>query len=361
MEKGRGETKMRAGIEKGMILAAGLGTRLHPITHKCPKPLVPVLNVPNILYSIDLLARAGAKDIVINVHHLRKSLVDFLGDGSRWGVRISFSEEEVLLGTGGGVKKAESHFEGKPFLLTNSDFITNADLSPFVSQHFERRSLASMLLIEDPALESYYSKVGTDSASRLCSLPSLTTRPSTRSGIFTGVHLIDSTTLDHLEAKPSGINQVLYPALMRETPDRVFGSFLERSFWLDTGDLHFLWDTSLRLLKRLESGEAWLREVLVKYGELKEIRPGIWCARGQAPEEGIQIKGPVILGANLKLERGCRVGPYTVVGDGSIVGTGSSVESSVLLPGSRLGANVRLEKGLWFESQTLSTQRSHSG
>ncbi len=348
-------------LQKGMILAAGLGTRLHPITHKLPKPLVPVLNVPNILYSIDLLARAGAKDLIINVHHLRKILVEALGDGKKWGVKIRYSEEEVLLGTGGGVKKAEGHFEGKPFLLTNSDFITDADLTKFVSDHFRNKALASMLLIEDPKLAPFYSKVGADSGSHLCSLPSLTTKPPSRTGIFTGVHLIESSTLDHLEPIPSGINQILYPALMRETPERVRASFLEKSFWLDTGDLHFLWDTSLQLLQRLEKGDPWLAGVLTRYGGLREVRPGLWCPPGVTPDEGIQWRGPVVLGANCRVERGSRIGPYAVLGDSSTVGAGCVVEKSVCLPGSKLGSGVELKGGLWFETQSLSTKKNSAG
>jgi len=344
-----------------MILAAGLGTRLHPITHKWPKPLVPVLNVPNILFSIDLLARAGVNDLVINVHHLRKVLIDALGDGKKWGVKIRYSEEEVLLGTGGGVKKAEAHFEGQPFLLTNSDFITDADLSKFVSEHLQHKALASMLLIEDPKLAPFYSKVGADSQSRLCSLPSLTTQPPSRTGIFTGVHLIESSTLDHLEAVPSGINQVLYPALMREAPERVRASFLEKSFWLDTGDLHFLWDTSVQLLRRLELGDRWLAGVLSKYGGLRELRPGLWCPEGVTPDEGIQWKGPVVLGRDCRVERGTRIGPYAVLGDASSVGAGAVVEKSVLLPASKVGGDSELRGALWFESQPLSTKKNSAG
>src|SRR5262249_29522472 len=113
-----------------MVLCAGLGTRLKPITEKIPKPLVPVLNVPNLVHTLHLLKRTGIDEIVINTYHLPQALEDYLGDGRRWKMRIHYSRESVLLGTGGGLKKAEPFFEGEPFLLANCDFITNVDLQP---------------------------------------------------------------------------------------------------------------------------------------------------------------------------------------------------------------------------------------
>lgn len=349
---------MNQRITKGMILAAGLGTRLHPITHKTPKPLVPVLNIPNLLYSLDLLKTAGVTDIVVNVHHLRDQIVRYMGDGSRWGVRVAFSEEPVLLGTGGGVKKAEAHFEGKPFVLTNSDFITDGSLSGILSQHFEQRSLATMLLLENPQLAPFYSKVGVDSGSRLCSLPILQTRPPEKTGIFTGVHVLEAENLKHLQPVPSGINQVLYPALMRQQPERVMGSFLEKGFWMDTGDLHFLWDTSLQLIDRLSRKEAWITSFLSRYGGYREMKPGLWATEGTVFDDKIHWTGPVVLGAGCKIEAGARIGPSVVIGEGSTIAANARLTRSVLLPQSCVAAGETLDGALRFESQSLSTKKS---
>ena len=117
-------------IQKAMILSAGLGTRLLPVTGKLPKPLVPVLNIANILFGISLLKKAGIRDVIINTHHLPDTLENFFKKNHSWGIHISFSREEILMGTGGGVKKAEPFFQGQPFVLLNCDFITNIDLTP---------------------------------------------------------------------------------------------------------------------------------------------------------------------------------------------------------------------------------------
>lgn len=348
------------GMRKGMILAAGLGTRLHPITHKIPKPLVPVLNLPNILYSIDLLARAGIREIVVNAHHLADRLMKHLGDGTRWGVHLTYSREEILLGTGGGVKKAESFFGGEPFVLTNSDFITDADLTPWTTSFPQSGSLATMVLLDDPKLTAHYSRVGIDEAGRLCSLPSHTTRPPSRAGLFTGIHFLQASTLSHLQPIPSGINQVLYPALMKESPDRVQGVFFDGPFWMDTGDLYFLWDTSMQLLDRLGRGERWIADLLNRYGGYREARPGLWAAPGTKAPEGVSFDGPVLLGAGCTLERGARVAS-SVLGDGCRLSAGAAVARSVLLPGAAPEKGSRIVDSLAFETQTLSLKKNSAG
>lgn len=108
-----------------MILAAGPGTRLRPLTDTTPKPLIEVRGAPLIVHQIGWLRLAGIQEIVINLHHLAEQLIDHLGDGSRFGVRITFSRERELLNTGGGIVNALPHLGRRPFLLMNGDVWTN--------------------------------------------------------------------------------------------------------------------------------------------------------------------------------------------------------------------------------------------
>ena len=108
-----------------MILAAGPGTRLRPLTDTIPKPLIEVKGAPLIVHQFQWLKRAGILDIVINVHHLANQLIDHLGNGSRFGVRITISRELELLNTGGGIVNALPHLGKHPFLLLNGDVWTN--------------------------------------------------------------------------------------------------------------------------------------------------------------------------------------------------------------------------------------------
>ena len=114
---------------KTMILAAGKGSRLAPLTDTVPKPMLPVAGKPLIQWQVEALARAGVKEIVINLHHLGEQIVDHLGDGTTYGLAISYSWEQQLLETGGGIVNALAFFDNAPFWLLNGDIWTDFDFA----------------------------------------------------------------------------------------------------------------------------------------------------------------------------------------------------------------------------------------
>jgi len=130
---------------KALILAAGFGTRLRPFTNHTPKTLVPVNNIPLILYILAFLKHNKIKDVVINLHHLGHKIQKFLGNGSLIGLRIRYSHEPKILGTGGGIKKAMRALNNQ-VLIINGDVITDFDLQAFIKQHKKNQPLASLAL-----------------------------------------------------------------------------------------------------------------------------------------------------------------------------------------------------------------------
>ncbi len=134
-----------------MILAAGRGERLRPLTDHTPKPLVAVQGRPVIVYTLLRLARLGMTHIVINAYHLADKLVDYVGDGAQWGVQVTWSREESCLDTGGGVVNALHHMGNAPFLVVNGDILWNGDLQPMLST-FEPRQMDGLLgMVPPPA------------------------------------------------------------------------------------------------------------------------------------------------------------------------------------------------------------------
>ena len=136
---------------KAMILAAGFGTRLRPLTDKVPKPMVPILNRPILEHTIHLLRTHGITDITINLHHQPEMITDYFGDGEKYGVQLHWSHEPEILGTAGGIKKAQQWLDGESFLVINSDVVTDINLSKVisrccssrVSRRFRRSSMLS--------------------------------------------------------------------------------------------------------------------------------------------------------------------------------------------------------------------------
>lgn len=346
---------MKRPIEKGMILCAGLGTRLLPITQRYPKPLVPVLNVPNMLHQVALLRRNGVKEIIINLFHLPDRIEEYLVEHEIPGVKIAYSREEVLLGTGGGVKKAQKFFGDSPFILANCDFVTNADLSAAIANHQENESWATMVLLQDPERQSLYSPVGVDEEGQLCSLPRKETRKPERQGIFTGIHILEPEVFNYLEEKPSGINEVLYPTLMTKQSERVRGVFLKNAFWYDTGDLPAIWDASLKLLDQLKNPKSHLLEVLRSFiGDLIEKKPGIWCSPQTEVPGNVKLRGPALIGRGVHFAGEAEIGPYSILGDGVLVGEGSRIQNAIVLPQATLPPQTDCLKTIYFENQKLS-------
>ncbi len=141
MERGAGSA-----IDRAMILAAGLGTRLRPITNHTPKPLLPLDGSPLIDHQLRYLADYGIKSVVINLHHLGDRIREHVGDGSRYGVEVNYSDEPIILGTGGGIKQAARYFGRKPFVALNADALTEADIGAMIEQHLAGSFQATMAL-----------------------------------------------------------------------------------------------------------------------------------------------------------------------------------------------------------------------
>lgn len=336
---------------RGMVLAAGLGTRLRPITERLPKPLVPILNVPNILFNLLLLKRAGIREIIINLHHLQDKIEHSLQEGSLWGLKLHYSKEKVLLGTAGGLKKAEWFLGGGTFVLANCDFITNTDLSPYLRRHHEENSEASMILCQPRPEMKHYSRVGVDRESHLVSLPALTTHAAARTGIFTGIHILNPGVFRTLKEEPSGINEVLYPQLMKTLPQQVNGYFLENSdFWFDTGDLYHIWESSLKLLEFLSQDKKGFLSEIVRTAGYSLDQKGIY-AQSTLPK-GLEIKPPVLIGKDCRLPERGSLGPYVILGDRCEFEEGIEITKSVVLSGAKVPA-IPLANQIFYEASSI--------
>lgn len=129
-----------------MLLAAGLGTRLRPLTLTTPKPMLPLGGARLIDYTLGYLGKAGVEAVMINLHHLGDQIADYVGDGSRFGIKAHYSEEPEILGTGGGIKKVEGFFGDEPFIALNGDALLDVDAANLIKRHDESGAGATMVL-----------------------------------------------------------------------------------------------------------------------------------------------------------------------------------------------------------------------
>lgn len=219
---------------KAMILAAGLGTRLRPLTNTIPKPLLPVAGTPLIVWNLLLLKRHGFREVVINLHHLGPMIEQALGNGSKFGLRIIYSPEPVILGTGGGIKQAEPHLSGEPVLVVNGDTLFELDLSALCAFHRERQAAATLVLRDDPEAARWgLVEVGADQRILRITGRGVPDAVPTCSRMFAGVHILHPRLLrDVKKGVESSIIDPYVAAIARG--ERLLGYDLQ-GYWSDVG------------------------------------------------------------------------------------------------------------------------------
>ena len=219
---------------KAMILAAGLGTRLRPLTYTIPKPLLPVGGVPLIVWNLLLLKRHGFRQVVINLHHLGPMIEQALGTGSKFGMRIIYSHEPVILGTGGGIKQAEPHFSGEPVLILNGDTLVELDLEALCDFHRTCNAAATLVLREDPDAARWgLVEVGVQGQILRITGKGLVDSVPVMPRMFAGIHILHPRLLRQV---PKGVASSIIDPYVRaiEQGEPVFGYDLQ-GYWSDIG------------------------------------------------------------------------------------------------------------------------------
>ncbi len=291
---------------KAMILAAGFGTRLRPLTEERPKLLVPVLGQPLIEHTLELLRRWGIEQVVINLHHLPQAIPAALGDGSRLGLEIRYVVEEgEIRGTGGGIRGARHLLDrGSTFLVLNGDMLLEPDLPAALELHRRLGAVATMVLRRDPRASSYGAVEvdGQGRVRRLLGRPAWEGEPL-RTTMFTGVHLLEPEVFDLLPERGCVVRQLYQPAL---EVGRVIGGFVDRGTWVDLGTVEDYLAANLALA----SGELAL-------GHLPPAPPGgLWVAPGARVAAPELLRPPVVIGAGAEITAPVE---RAVVWDGAVV------------------------------------------
>jgi mannose-1-phosphate guanylyltransferase len=225
---------------KAMVLAAGQGTRLRPLTDARPKALVPVRGRPMIEYSLLLLRHYGISDIVINLHHHGEQIETRLGDGSHLGLQISYSIEPELLDTGGGLLKAKPFLQNDTFIVINTDVLIDLHLDQLLKFHKEQKAAATLVLRPDRDADQYGS-MDMDEDGRICRFLE-TSKPVHSHGpirklMFTGVQVLEPKVFDYMDtamtAHKFSTTRETYPRMLSDGQP-LYG-FCFDGFWQDLG------------------------------------------------------------------------------------------------------------------------------
>jgi mannose-1-phosphate guanylyltransferase / phosphomannomutase len=315
---------------KAVIMAGGEGTRLRPLTANAPKPLLPLVNRPMMVHVLDLLKRHGFDDIVVTVAFMANAIRNYFGDGSEFGVRMTYATEETPLGTAGSVRNAMRHLTER-FLVISGDVLTDVDLSAMVKFHEEKGAVATIGLahVENPLEFGIVITREDGSVERFLEKP--TWGQVFSDTINTGIFVLEPEIFDYITPdKPVDFSGEVFPQLLDES--RPLYGAITGGYWEDVGTL----DAFISVHRDILDGKV---QVNVPGFELND---GVWLGEGAEIHPEAKLRGPVVVGDNCRIEAGATIGPYAVLGMNVRVRSEAVLERTVVHDNTYLGAKVRL-------------------
>ena len=335
---------------KGMVLAAGFGERMRPLSEHLPKPMFPAGNLPLIDFALHRLSRLGVDEVVVNLHHLPDPIREHLGQGSRFDQSIAFSEEPVILGTGGGIKAVREWLRTETFCVTNADTLLLSAMEPILSLHKESGALATMALLPKKT-PGRFSDVSVNEAGEVVDIGGqLKSSQVGQAGTFVGVHVIEPEIFDHMPDRDFFcIVQDVYLPLIKKQPGSVAACLLEGAFFdMGTPADYLRGNLSLLLNHLNESSE--LVKGMCHLGDRVFIGQNLHLGRG------VNLLGPCIIGDDVRIEGGSQIGPGTVVGKGAYLGAWSRLAGCVVWPGTLLPGGGQHKEAILYDRQVLDVK-----
>lgn len=298
---------------KAMVLAAGLGLRMRPLTLLRAKPVLPVLNRPLLHWTLERLHRHGVTDVVVNLHHLPDTVRAAVGDGSAFGLRVRYSFEETILGRGGGPRIVRDFFGSEPFLLVNGDVVFDFDLTSLVRLHLVSRARATLALVPNTDTR-IYGPVVTGPRGWIRSVAGRPRKVRGTVSLFTGVQVLDPGLLDRL---PEGASDVLdlYGPLVLEDAESLLGVRVKGT-WYDLGAPSLYLKAQLELLRRRRNNLRMVHP-LARVHERARVRRAVLGARARVARGAIVERSVLWDDAVVDLDarvRDCIVTTGAVVG-----------------------------------------------
>ncbi len=337
---------------KAMILAAGKGTRVRPITQTIPKPLIPILQKPVMEFLLELLRKHGFDQVMVNVSHLAEEIESYFRDGQRFGVQIAYSFEGKIvdgdlvgeaLGSAGGLRRIQDFnpFFDDTFIVLCGDALIDLDLTAAVKWHKEKGAIATVVTKSvSKEVVSSYGVVVTDEEGKIQTFqekPSVEEALSTN--INTGIYIFEPEIINYIPPNTKyDIGSELFPKLVSEnTPFYAVNMDFE---WVDIGKVPDYWHAIRGVLQRT-----------IKNVQIPgiEVRPGIYTGLNVAVNwDKVNIQGPIYIGGMTHIEDGATIIGPSMIGPNCWICSNATVDNSVIFEYSRLGPGVRLADKLVF-------------
>lgn len=330
---------------KAVVMAGGEGSRLRPLTIQRPKPMVPIVGKPVMEHILNLLKRHGITEVVVTVQYLASNIEDYFGNGSQFGMRITYSREDVPLGTAGSVKNAEGHLT-EPFLVISGDALTDYDLTEVIKYHHEKKSLATLLLahVHNP-LE--YGVIITNEDGHITQFLEKPSWGEVFSDtINTGIYVLDPKIFTYFEKnKQFDFSQELFPQMLKQG-DPIYGYVAPKGYWCDVGNLSEYMRANADALQGLVDIDI----------PAKNIGGNIWCEEGVEIAPEAQLYGPIYLAHDCKVRSGAIIHGPSTIGHYAIIDERAQVDRSIVWNNSYVGERSELRGAIVGSSTSIKSK-----
>jgi mannose-1-phosphate guanylyltransferase len=315
---------------QAVIIAGGKGTRLAPLTHRSPKPMLPLLERPFLSWMVERCREAGITDILMNVRYQASQIQEYFGDGTAFGVQIRYVIETTALDTAGAMKLAEPYFSGAPLVVFNADILTDLDLKALIQAHHETKADATITLtrVKDPTAFGLVEldqsdQIEADWPSKARPILAFREKPTAEEAARLGIDTVNAGTYilnpevfkPYPNDEPLSFERRVFPDLLAQS-NRVTG-FIWEGYWMDLG-------TPAKYLQ----GQLDILNGQMPYSleEATEVKPTVWISNSAQVHEQAELAGPCYVGS------GTHLGPQAQIAAGTVIGSHCLIDCA-LRPG----------------------------
>lgn len=336
---------------KAMLLAAGVGSRLDPLTSQIPKPLVPIANIPVMQHILALLVRHGVNEVSANLHYLPEKLIEHFNKTSELGVRLHFKHEEKLTGDAGGVRACRDFFDQGTFLVVMGDLLTDADLTAVVKEHKRKKALATIalkrvddvshfgvaLMNQEGFITGFQEKPAPDQA-----LSNL---------VSTGIYVFEPAIFEHIPKEGEyGFGRQLFPKLVK-LGFPILGVEIT-SYWSDVGTINQYRQSNFDALDQYVNLD--LPGDVIRMPEYTA-----WIGSNSLIEKGCRIEGSLMIGKNSRIKTRAIIKGHVIIGDNCSIDENAEIIDSVIWSNSRIESNTSVCNSIIGLNCSVTTGTKH--
>lgn len=323
---------------KAFILAAGVGTRLRPLTFELPKPMIPLVNRPVMAHTVENLKKHNISSIMMNLYFMPEMIMDYFGNGEKFGVDISYSKEENLLGTAGGLKKCENFFDST-FIVMSGDGLSDIDITSAVEFHKNKKSLATMVLKKIDSKFEY----GVTIADKNNKITDFIEKPSWSSvfsdTVNTGIYIFEPEIFKYIPDGVYDFGKDLWPKLL--TLKKPIYAYLMNEYWTDIGNIGEY---------KLGTSDALNGTIKINIDGTKIKNTSVLVGENCVIDSTVRFIGKSVIGNN------CYIGKNVVIEDGTVIGDNVKIHENSIIKDSIIWRNVNVGKEVRLFSSVIGTE-----